>query len=264
MSQRLNRDVMEAELGTKVDGVVVVPKPQNREPSRSENTEASRFCFICLRHGETTPPITDAHVFNRSQRGEWPPPFAAWSDNLRKWAIFSTGVVINSKKKLFIGGRWDELQRLFVPVCEECRQMEQVPDRIAQRAEIVRGISGGEVTIAGFPPNTRAVVRAGDTVTIEDWRPLAEEVVKLKTQYFLDAFTVAVGSPPRDFRWWRQFLEQHPARQPLIRGLRRDYVASVRITSEDGAERWGRRVLRPKPKGEHSAKRTETGKKRRV
>ena len=157
MSHRFNRCAMESELATKVDGLVVVPKPQNRKTERSENRGASRFCFICLRHGESAPPITDAHVFNRSQRAEWSPAFSTWSDRLRKWAILPTGIVVNRMTKLFIGGRWDELQRLFVPVCEKCRWAEQLPDRIAQQAEIVHGISGGSVTITGLPAN--AVVK---------------------------------------------------------------------------------------------------------
>ena len=122
MSQRFNRDAMESDLQTKVHGVVVAPKPQNRKMARSENRDTSRFCFICLRHGGSSPRITDAHLFNRSQRAEWPPAFATWTDHLRKLAILPTGVVVNGETKLFMGGRWDELQRLFVPVCEECRQ----------------------------------------------------------------------------------------------------------------------------------------------
>ena len=246
MSRTFNRDAMETELGTKVDGVVVVPKPQNRRASAPESRDASRFCFICLRHGESAPPITDAHVFNRNQRAEWPPSFATWSDHLRRWTILPTGVVINGEKKLFIGGRWDELQRLFMPVCAECRRREQMPDLIAQRDELVRGIGDGKVKITGFPPN--AVVKAGDVVTIEDWRPLAQEVVRLKTVYFLDAMTVRMASPPQNIKWWRRFLLQHPARQRLIDGLTHDYVSRARVVSKDGSERWEHRVLRPKPR----------------
>ena len=255
MSGRFNRDAMQEALETEVDGVVVVPRPKNRRASRSTNGEASRFCFICLRHGETAPAVTVAHVFNRSQRQEWPPPFAAWSDSRRKWVAWRTSIVINDETRLFIGGRWDEAQRLSLPICEECRRTEQVVDRIAQQVEIVRGISDGTVTITGFPPNRTAVVRAGDTVTIEDWRPLAQEIVNLKTRYFLDAVAVAIGSPPQDFTWWRQFLVEHPARQSLILGLTHDHVARARIVSEDGAEPWGHRVLLPKPKQHPRAKR---------
>ena len=69
---------------------------------------------------------------------------------------------------------------------------EQVPDRIAQQTEIVRGVSDGLVTVTGLPAN--AVVKAGDVVTIEDWRPLAREIVRIKTLYFLDAMTVWIGA----------------------------------------------------------------------
>ncbi len=127
MLQRFNRHAMESELGTKVDGMVVVPKPQNRKQGRAERG-ASRFCFICLNRGESAPPITHAHVFNRSQRAEWPPAFATWSDRLRKWTILPTNLIVNHATKLFIGGRWEELQRLSLPVCERCRQVEQMPD----------------------------------------------------------------------------------------------------------------------------------------
>ena len=243
MSKKFNRNAMERELGTRIDGAIVVPKPQNRRPSRTRDNAASRFCFICLRRGEAAPRTTDAHVFNKRQRAEWPPALATWSDKRRMWTILPTGVVINGETKLFMGGRWDELRRLVAPVCEECRQMEQMPDRAAQQMEIVRGIGDGRVTLTGLPP--RAVVRAGDVVTIEDWRPLAEEVVRLKTRYFLDATAVAIASPPQDLEWWRRFLLLHPARQALIDGLQHDYAARARIASRNGAERWRHRVIRP-------------------
>ena len=182
MRQKFDRNAMERELRTKIEGALVVPKPQNRNPSRAHGKIAVRFCFICLRHGGTLPPITDAHVFNRRQRAEWPPSFATWTDTRRRWIILPTGIVINGSTKLFIGGRWDELQRLFIPVCEECRKNEQVPDWITQQVEVVRGIGRGAVTLMGFPSNTDAVVRAGDVITIEDWRLLAQEVVRLKTE----------------------------------------------------------------------------------
>ena len=248
MPQKFDRNAMERELRSKIEGALVVPKPQNRNRSRSRGKATVRFCFVCLRHGGTAPPITDAHVFNRSQRAEWPPSFATWTDMRRRWIIFPTGIIINGIKTLFIGGRWDELRRLFVPICEECRKKEQVPDWIAQQVEVVRGIAGGTVTLTGFPSNTDAVVRAGDVITIEDWRLLAKEVVRLKTKYYLDAMAVWLGGSPQSIEWWHRFLLQHPARQPLIDGLQHDYVTRARIVRRDGVERWRHRVLQPKPR----------------
>ena len=196
----------------------------------------SRFCVLCLRAGEALEAVTRAHIFNKQQRKQGIPVWCYWSHKRSGVAVIATGLFRNGER-VFLGGRWIELSRATVPLCEGCRTREKIVDGVAQRRVPVGKPYGDRLHVSGLPPN--ATVKKGSCIECEDRRPAAQETVARKTQYFLDAFALVIGLEEsiRTIGNVRGLLEQH-----LSRG-RDNPPASRRFPGANSVDITGRRRI---------------------
>ena len=156
-----------------------------------KNNGGFGICILCLRTDLNPLKVTRAHVFNKTERQMDPLPDTEWQGG--GVASFQTDVVESDGEvtvKIGVGGMRRILADSVVPVCENCRKLERRPDDEMHEMKRVLDTAPSQITISGFPPNEKGVIRAGTTVKVERMERI-DRVLGARRRYYLNIIALA-------------------------------------------------------------------------
>ena len=226
-----------------------------------KNNSGFGICILCLRTDLNPLKVTRAHVFNKAERQMDPLPDTEWQGD--GVASFETDVVESDGEvtvKIGVGGMRRILAESVVPVCENCRELERRPDDEMHEMKRVLDTAPEQITISGFPPNEKSVIRAGTAVKLERMERI-DRVLSARRRYYLNIIALTgklarsnektgtkrseVGTADLMAR-----LKELQHRSGVMQVLRTDRRPRVYLFNSQGTELHAERILTwspPKP-----------------